>query len=161
MMTSRREAFMGLLADIVPLYFVTRVQPGRIMEYLSAHYLQIKYLHILTAVLSILLFVSRFLLLRIEPDRRRRAWLKVLPHLNDSLLLLFAVLLCLAIQQAPLVTPWLTEKVTAVVVYILAGMFALKWAKSGPGQWIWFMIALFMFAYTANTAINKTPLIFQ
>ena len=160
-MTSCLEDFWGLRADILPLYFVTRAQPGWVMDFLSTHYLLIKYLHILTAVFSILLFMARFLLLSFDPSRRQGRWLKVLPHINDSLLLLFAVLLCFAIRQAPLATPWLTEKVTAVVLYILAGMFALKWSKSRPGRWIWFMIALFMFAYTANTALNKTPLIFQ
>jgi len=129
------------------------------MDILSEHYLQIKYLHMFTAALSLLLFTSRFFLLLRGSPLLARPWLKVLPHINDTLLLLFAVLLSLAIQQAPLVTPWLTEKVTAVILYILAAMFALKWAKRRPGQVIWFIIALSMFAYTANMAINKTPLI--
>jgi uncharacterized membrane protein SirB2 len=62
------------------------------------------------------------------------------------------------VQQAPVFTPWLTEKVAAVILYILAGMFALNWSKGRLGQLIWFMIAIFMFAYTANIAIDKTPL---
>ena len=122
---------------------------------LSEHYLLIRQLHILTAALSVTLFTIRFLLLVRSPTWQPNRWLKVLPHVNDTLLLIFAVLLCIIIQQAPLITPWLTEKVAAVILYILAGMFALKWSKTRLSKIIWFIIALFMFAYAANIAINK------
>jgi uncharacterized membrane protein SirB2 len=122
---------------------------------LSEHYLLIKQLHILTAALSVTLFTSRFLLLIRNLAWQPNRWFKVLPHVNDSLLLIFAILLCIIIQQAPLITPWLTEKVAAVVLYILAGMFALKWSKTHLSKIIWFIIAIFMFAYAANIAINK------
>ena len=122
---------------------------------LSEHYLLIRQLHILTAALSVTLFTIRFLLLVRSPTWQPNRWLKVLPHVNDSLLLIFAILLCIIIQQAPLITPWLTEKVAAVILYILAGMFALKWSKTRLSKIIWFIIAIFMFAYAANIAINK------
>ena len=125
------------------------------MAFLSAYYLPIRQLHMLTAVLSISLFIFRFLLLQQESGWRQQRWLKVIPHINDSLLLALAVVLCIITQQAPLITPWLTEKVVAVILYILAGMFALRWSKVRIGQIIWFMIAIFMFAYAANIAINK------
>jgi uncharacterized membrane protein SirB2 len=130
------------------------------MSFLAEHYLAIKYLHILTAVLSVALFCLRFLLLMRRPAGLWGQWIRVLPHVNDTLLLTFAILLCFATQQAPLVTPWLSEKVLAVILYILAAMFALKWAKSRKGQITWFIIALILFAYTANIAVNKSPLIF-
>ena len=122
---------------------------------LSEHYLLIRQLHILTAALSVTLFTIRFLLLVRSPTWQPNRWLKVLPHVNDSLLLILAILLCIIIQQAPLLTPWLTEKVAAVILYILAGMFALKWSKTRLSKIIWFIIAIFMFAYAANIAINK------
>ncbi len=125
----------------------------------SEHYLVLRHLHVLTAVLSVTLFSFRFLLLIRSSTWLQKRWLKVLPHLNDSLLLILAILLCIAIRQAPLVTPWLTEKVVAVILYILAGMFTLKWSKDRLSKIIWFMIAILMFAYTAYIAINKTPLI--
>ena len=130
------------------------------MVFLSENYVLIRLLHMGTAVLSITLFTLRFGLLMRGSARLQKGWLRILPHINDSLLLFFAVLLCISIQQAPLITPWLTEKVTAVVLYILAGMFALKWSKERRNQVIWFMIAVSMFAYTVNIAINKSPLIF-
>ena len=122
---------------------------------LSEHYLLIRQLHILTAALSVTLFTIRFLLLVRSPTWQPKRWLKVLPHVNDTLLLIFAMLLCIIIQQAPLITPWLTEKVAAVILYILAGMFALKWSKTRLSKTIWFIIAIFMFAYAANIAIHK------
>ena len=130
------------------------------MDFLAEHYLAIKYLHILTAVVSVSLFCLRFLLLMKRPAGLRRRWIRVLPHVNDTLLLTFAILLCFATRQAPLATPWLSEKVLAVILYIVAGLFAQKWAKSRTGQITWFIIALALFAYAANIAVTKTPLIF-
>lgn len=130
------------------------------MIFLSEHYLAIKTLHILTAVLSIVLFFWRFLLHMYRQEQLGNRWLRVLPHANDTLLLTFAILLCFAIGQAPLTTPWLTAKVAAVILYIVAGTFALKRAKSRPAKWIWFIIALVLFSATVNIAVNKTPLIF-
>jgi uncharacterized membrane protein SirB2 len=49
--------------------------------------------------------------------------------------------------------------IAAVILYILAGMFALKWAKSRFGQTVSFMIALGLFAFAATIAVTKTPLI--
>lgn len=129
------------------------------MDFLTEHYLSIKYLHILTAALSVTLFSFRFHLLIRKPEGLQQRWIRVAPHINDTLLLILAVLLCFAVQQAPLITPWLSEKVAAVVLYILAGMFTLRWVKSCRGRVIWFMIALSTFAYIATIAINKTPLI--
>jgi len=130
------------------------------MVFLTEHYLLIKYLHILTALVSVSLFCLRFFLLMRRPARLWGRWIRGLPHVNDTLLLTFAILLCFATQQAPLVTLWLSEKVLAVILYILAAMFALKWAKSRRGQIAWFIIALILFAYAANIAVNKSPLIF-
>jgi len=130
------------------------------MIVLSEHYLTIKYLHILTALLSIVLFSSRFVLQMRWPEALRGRWIRVLPHINDTLLLTFAILLCIVTRQAPLVTPWLSEKVLAVILYILTGLFVMKWAKSRTGKFIWFIIALMLFFYAADIALNKSPLIF-
>ena len=54
----------------------------------------------------------------------------------------------------------MTEKVLAVILYIVAGLFALKWTKSRAGQIIAFLIALALFAYAASIAVDKSPLIF-
>ena len=129
------------------------------MELLSENLLVIRLLHILTAAVSITLFSLRFYLLIKHPARLSRPWIKTVPHLNDSALLLFAVLLCLVTGQAPGTTPWLSEKVLAIIFYILAGMSALKWAKRRPTRIFWFIIAVSMFIYTANIAVKKTPLI--
>lgn len=130
------------------------------MGFLTENFLVIRQLHITTAVVSILLFTGRFILLLRNSPRLDLRWLRVLPHINDTLLLTFAILLCFSISQAPLLTPWLSEKVSAVILYIISGMFALKWAKSRAGQVTWFFVSCLMFAYTANVAVNKNPLIF-
>ena len=130
------------------------------MGFLSDNYLAIKALHVITVVTSISLFIFRFSVSLSHPGRLAHRWVRILPHLNDSAHLVFAVLLCIVIQQAPGVTPWLSEKVFFVVLYILSGMFALKWAKTRLARAIWFIIAVSFFAYTATIAVNKSPLVF-
>ena len=130
------------------------------MGFLTENYLAIRQLHIATAVVSILLFTLRFILLLRNSPRLQQRWLRTLPHINDTLLLALAILLCFSIAQAPLMSPWLTEKVSAVILYIISGMFALKWAKSRAGKVTWYFVSCLMFAYTINIAVNKNPLIF-
>ncbi len=61
------------------------------MIFLSEHYGAIKNLHILTAVLSISLFCWRFVRLMRIPTGPQQRWIRVLPHVNDTLLLTFAI----------------------------------------------------------------------
>lgn len=129
------------------------------MDFLNSHYLTIKLLHLVTVVISITLFTFRFALLQTRPTALKMRWLRVLPHINDSALLLFAGLLCVILRQAPGITPWLSEKVTLVVLYILAGMFTMKWAKRRPAQFAWFMIAVSLFGSALYLAVTKTPVI--
>ena len=129
------------------------------MDFLSGHYTTIKALHVFAAVVSITLFVYRFALLQRGSPLLRSRWIRVLPHVNDTALLVLAVLLCLIVRQAPGVTPWLTEKVVLVVLYILAAYVALKRVKGRSAQLAWFIVAVGLFAMTARIAVIKTPLV--
>jgi len=120
--------------------------------------MMIKNIHVLTALVSLSLFVfrglghfrgARFMQLR---------WLRVVPHINDTVLLLSAGLLALQIGQYPFTADWLTAKLLALLVYILLGMMALKWARTLPLQMIAWLAALTMFAYIVSVAITRQTL---
>ena len=89
------------------------------------------------------------------PDMLNKKWVRVLPHINDTLLLLTAVLLTLQISQYPLVDSWLTAKVTALFVYIGLGMVALRHGKTKSVRVTAFVSAVIVFAYIVGVAVTK------
>jgi uncharacterized membrane protein SirB2 len=58
-----------------------------------------------------------------------RGWLRVTPHVVDSLLLLAGIGLALIIRQYPFLDAWLTAKLLALIAYIGAGHVALRRAQ--------------------------------
>ena len=83
--------------------------------------------------------------------------MRIVPHVNDTILLFSAALLTVQIGQYPFMVGWLTAKLVALVVYILLGMVALKWARTLPLQISAWFAALAVFAYIVSVAISRQP----
>ncbi len=122
-------------------------------------YMFVKHLHLTAVALSILLFTLRFIWLLRESALLNKKWVKVVPHIIDTLLLASAITLCVLLSQYPLVNGWLTEKVVGVVLYIVLGLWTLKWAKSKPQQIAGFVLALLVLLSIAKIAVLKQPLL--
>jgi len=116
-------------------------------------YSALKPSHAGLAYLSIMLFVIRFGLFYFAPHWRRNKLLKIVPHVIDTLLLVFAVMLCIQISQYPLTHHWLTAKVLALLAYIGFGVVAIKRA-SRPA----FAGAVLSFVYMLGVAKTKSVL---
>ncbi len=56
----------------------------------------------------------------------RRRWVKVVPHVVDTLPIASAIALASMLRLYPLVHSWLTARVIALVIYITLGMVALR-----------------------------------
>lgn len=120
----------------------------------------VKHLHLTAIVISLLLFTLRFIwALRDSPSLQKK-WVKILPHVNDTILLLSALGLCVIIAQYPFVDAWLTQKIVGVVCYILLGLWTLKWAKNNTARWVGFVAAIGFIVLTAKVAVFKQPLFF-
>jgi uncharacterized membrane protein SirB2 len=118
-------------------------------------YNAIKHAHIGIAYLSILLFIIRFALFKFKPLLRNNKLLKILPHIIDTFLLIFAIWLCTIISQYPLTDHWLTAKVIGLVGYIAFATIAIKQGK------LWaFVAALVSFAYIFGAAKSHSALSF-
>lgn len=124
-----------------------------------SYYLLIK-LHIATALISLLLFLFRGVWVLRHGQINRPRWMKWLPHVNDTILFALGITLMLTTQQYPIDNAWLTAKLTALVIYILLGMVAMKWAKQRRSQFIAWLSALMVFAYMVGVAITRQTLIF-
>jgi uncharacterized membrane protein SirB2 len=67
---------------------------------------------------------------------------RILPHINDTLLLLTAIMLAIVTGFYPFVVGWVTLKVVLLVVYIVLGVFALKRGKTKQTRTVFFIAAL-------------------
>ncbi|WP_427982910.1 SirB2 family protein [Agarivorans sp.] len=122
------------------------------------YYPVVKHLHMSLAMLSILGFMFRWILALLGSPLLNKTWLKVLPHIVDTALLVAAIALCMMLQQYPFVEAWLTTKVVLLVLYIVLGIFALKRA---PNQWVRLfagMAAIAVFAQLLAVAFSRSPL---
>ncbi|WP_220719428.1 SirB2 family protein [Agarivorans litoreus] len=122
------------------------------------YYPMVKHLHMSLAMLSILGFIFRWMLALFGSSLLERTWLKVLPHIIDTGLLVAAILLCVMLQQYPIAQDWLTAKVVLLVVYIVLGMFALKRAPNQLVRLLAGLAAIAVFAQILVVAFSRSPL---
>lgn len=119
------------------------------------NYLAIKHLHITLAVLSGSFFVLRGLWMLLDSSMLQRRWVKLVPHVVDTLLLVSALVLVFWSSQYPFVQAWLTAKVLALIAYIVLGTIALKRGKTkGVRTFAWFA-ALATFTYIVAVALTR------
>ena len=123
-------------------------------------YAIVKHLHLTAIAVSVILFILRFYWLNRDAEKLQKKWVKVLPHIVDTVLLLSALSLCVILQQYPFVNSWLTDKIFGLIGYIGFGLLALKLGKSMPIRWVGFIGALGMIAFLGKVAVLKQPIIF-
>jgi len=116
----------------------------------------IKLIHMSTAFITICLFLIRGYWVFTSSGMMKKKWVKILPHVNDTVLLVSAIFLMISIQQYPFVHNWLTAKFSALIIYIVLGMFALKRAKEKKNKMIFFVLSIFTFSYIVMVALTRS-----
>ena len=86
-------------------------------------------------------------------------WIKILPHINDTVLLVSAIILASQWGWSAVQMPWLLAKIIALLVYIALGMLALKKGRNKTVRISAWIAAIFTFAYIVSVAITKKPLV--
>lgn len=127
-----------------------------------AYYPLIKNLHLLTVAVTILLFLLRFYWQRTGSAMLQRRWVRILPHVNDTLLLLSGASLVMITHFYPFSPQgsWLTEKLLGVIIYISLGSVALsRRPRSDRTRWIAFIVALIALVTIIKLALSKMPLL--
>ncbi|MGM0482124.1 MAG: SirB2 family protein [Pseudomonadota bacterium] len=122
-------------------------------------YIAFKHLHVLFVVISVVLFITRFVWKQGNSQLLYKRWVKIVPHVNDTLLLLSAIAMLIISQRAPISDPWVTEKVIGVIGYILFGLLALK-SSTTAKSWTGFVIACAWLLALVHVAYSKQPLFF-
>ena len=121
-------------------------------------YLAVKYVHVISVVLSLTGFFLRGILMMRDSPLLAARWIRVAPHVNDTVLLVAALSLAAMSGQYPFVQGWLTAKVLGLLAYIGLGMLALKPGRPPGVRLVAFLAALVTFAYIVSVALSKNPI---
>lgn len=123
-------------------------------------YTALKFTHIACVVLSIAGFIVRGLWMLRDSPWLRNKWVKVVPHVNDTLLLVAGIVLAVRIQQYPFVHGWLTAKILALIAYIVVGAIGLKYGKTRNIRIAAWFGAIVIFLYIVMVALTRQVLPF-
>jgi uncharacterized membrane protein SirB2 len=128
-------------------------------------YIWVKNFHLLVIAVSILLFVLRFFWKWHQSAIMQQRWVKIVPHIVDTLMLLSGISLIFITHFYPFSPQgsWLTEKLFGVIIYIALGFVALGSGKNGlrsqKVRTLAFILALGCLYLIVKLATTKIPLL--
>ena len=120
----------------------------------------LKLIHITAAAVSYALFFMRGIWMVNGSPRLGERWVRIVPHVNDTLLLAAAIWMTVLIHQYPGTHAWLTAKLAALLVYIGLGTVALKRGKTQRTRIAAWLAAQAVFFYIAAVALTRNALPF-
>ena len=121
-------------------------------------YASLKIVHVGCVAASYALFVVRGIWMMRESSHLQHRWVRIVPHLVDTLLLASAVALAVMSHQYPLANGWLTAKVAGLLIYIGLGTVALKRGRTRRVRVTAWLAAQAVFFYIVAVAIMRQPL---
>jgi len=117
----------------------------------------LKNVHIACVVTTIVFFLVRGAWMIRGTLRDKGRWVRIVPHVIDTVLLASAIAMVILLGQYPGSTGWLTAKVIGLVVYILLGMVALERGRTLRLRIAAFGGALATFSYVVSVALTHDP----
>ncbi len=114
----------------------------------------------LVAACSVILFIFRFILLLKDDELRKRKWLKITPHVIDTVLFTLGIIMVIKLSLYPWYVDWINEKLFMVLAYIAAGYYTLKLAPNRISQLVGFIFAMVCITLIVTIAVNKQTYLF-
>ena len=121
-------------------------------------YKALKELHVICAALSYAGFFARGIWMMRDSPLLERRWVRILPHVNDTVLLASAIALAVMSRQYPFGDGWLTAKVVALALYIALGVAALGPGRARPVRIAAWFAAQAVFGYIVLVALTRQAL---
>ena len=117
----------------------------------------VQHTHQLAAVATLALFLLRGYWMLADSAMLQRKWVRITPHIVDTVLLASALYLAIGLWGWPMTHHgWITAKLVALLAYIALGVIALKRGRTRTIRGCAFVAALVVFAYIVQTALTKT-----
>ncbi|KTG16596.1 MULTISPECIES: SirB2 family protein [unclassified Guyparkeria] len=115
------------------------------------------HLHALAAVLSLLGFVVRGGWMLAGSSMLKKKWVKITPHVVDTVLLVSALVAAWLLFWSNGVHPqFLTVKIVGLVVYIGLGLVAMRFGKTRGMRASAWILAILVFLYIAAVGVANT-----
>lgn len=119
-------------------------------------YVALKHLHVAAVATSVLFFVVRGVWMLVDSPWLRARFVRIAPHVVDTVLLASAVALAATVRQYPFVHGWLTAKVIGLIAYVALGTVALRRGRTRAARAGAFVAALLCAAYVIGVALTKS-----
>jgi uncharacterized membrane protein SirB2 len=110
-----------------------------------------------TAIATISGFVLRGYWMMQQSDKLQLKFVRIAPHVIDTLFLLSGFALLWVLQINAFSQPWLLAKFAGLIGYIILGVIALKRGSTKQIRVIAFIAALALFAYIIGVALARSP----
>ncbi len=120
-------------------------------------YSLLKAIHVSCVGITYVLFFGRGVLMLTESLLVRTRFLRIAPHVNDTVLLASAISMLVLTRRNPFLEGWLTAKIVALLVYIGLGMVALSGRGSKRRRLSVWILAQLVFAYIVLVALTRSP----
>ncbi len=117
----------------------------------------LKHLHVASVALSYSLFFLRGVWMLRGTLATRGRWVRIIPHVVDSVLLASAIALAVQLGFSPLNAPWLTAKIVALLLYIALGAVALRRGRTKGIRFAAWLSAQAVFFYIVGAAVTHDP----
>lgn len=122
------------------------------------NYSNLLIVHLTTVSISLALFLLRGAWRLMDSPMLTKKWVKIVPHMNDTVLLAAAIGMLIVAGINPLQQSWLMAKIIALLAYIVLGTIALKRGKTPLQRNLAFIGALAVFGYMVAVAVSKQVL---
>ena len=121
----------------------------------------LKLVHQASALISIAGFILRGGLMLKDSTLLRQHWMRIWPHVIDTLLLASGLWMAINLHLHPGNSPWLGAKLIALLIYIAFGFVALRLGKTRRVRFAAFIGAIGSFSYIVLVAITRSPFAWQ
>lgn len=118
-------------------------------------YLALKHIHVALVVISVLFFILRFFWRSIDAQIGKQKWVKIAPHIIDTLLLVSII--ALVWQGLMLGSAWYMNKTIGLIGYIVFAIIAMR-AHTPVWRYTAFFVALGWIMVLLHVAYAKVPL---
>lgn len=121
-------------------------------------YALLKLAHVSSVVVSGCGFLLRGLWMMQGSPLLQRRWVRVAPHIVDTVLLASALALVILTRQYPWTHGWVLAKILALLLYITLGMMALRRGRTPAIRIASTLGAMLTFGYIVSVALTRDPL---
>jgi uncharacterized membrane protein SirB2 len=121
-------------------------------------YEALKWLHVAAVIASGTGFAARAVLRLADSPWLQARFVRVVPHLVDTVLLAAGVAMAVLASISPHEHSWLAAKIGGLLVYIVLGAAALRYGRTRRIRLLALAGALLTFAYIVGTALQRDPL---